>query len=41
MPASAPEGRRWEDLERYIGLTAGVLDAYRERIERSTALLGG
>lgn len=37
----ALEDGRWEDLERYIGLTAGVLDAYRERIERSTALLGG
>lgn len=37
----ALEDRRWDDLRRYIGRTAAVLDAYRAEVERNTALIGG
>lgn len=35
----ALEDRRWDDLRRYIGQTATVLDAYREAIDRNTTLI--
>lgn len=37
----ALEDRRWDDLRRYVVLTARTLDGYREEIDRNTALLGG
>lgn len=36
----ALEDRRWDDLRRYIGRTAAVLDAYRAEVERNIALIG-
>ena len=37
----ALEGRRWAEAQTYIGRTAKALDAYTERLERLTALVGG
>ncbi|MGA0586737.1 transferrin receptor-like dimerization domain-containing protein [Dyella sp. KRB-257] len=35
----AIEGRRWAEADRYAAITAGVLDRYRARLDRLTALL--
>lgn len=35
----AIEGRRWAEADRYAVITAGVLDGYRARLDRLTALL--
>jgi N-acetylated-alpha-linked acidic dipeptidase len=35
----AIEGRRWAEADRYAAITAGVLDGYRARLDRLTALL--
>jgi len=37
----AIEQQRWADAERYIKLTAGVVDAYSDRLDQATALLNG
>jgi N-acetylated-alpha-linked acidic dipeptidase len=37
----AIEEERFEDAVRYIGLTAGALDAYSQRLDDATALLNG
>ena len=37
----ALEGRRWAEAQTYVGRTAKALDAYAERLERLTALVGG
>jgi len=37
----AIEQQRWADAERYIKLTAGVIDAYSDRLDQATALLNG
>jgi N-acetylated-alpha-linked acidic dipeptidase len=37
----AIEDRRWADANRYAKLTADVLNAYSERLDRATALLKG
>lgn len=35
----AIEGRRWAEADRYAAITASVLDGYRARLDRLTALL--
>ncbi|MBU6248464.1 MAG: M28 family peptidase [Xanthomonadaceae bacterium] len=35
----AIEGRRWDEADRYAAITAGVLDGYRARLDRITAML--
>ncbi len=35
----AIEEGRWADADRYVGLTAGVLNAYCDRLEQATKLL--
>ena len=37
----AIEQQRWADADRYIALTAGVLNAYSDRLDRATAVLNG
>lgn len=37
----AIEDRRWSDADRYAQLTADVLNAYSDRLDRATALLNG
>ncbi|HEY5339067.1 MAG TPA: transferrin receptor-like dimerization domain-containing protein, partial [Rhizomicrobium sp.] len=37
----AIEEERWEDANRYIVLTAGVLNAYSDRLDQATAVLKG
>jgi N-acetylated-alpha-linked acidic dipeptidase len=37
----AIEQQRWADTDRYIALTAGVLNAYCDRLDRATAVLNG
>ena len=37
----ALEERHWDDANRYSALSAQVLDAYSERLERATALIDG
>ena len=37
----AIEEERWEDANRYITLTAGVLNAYSDRLDQATAVLKG
>jgi N-acetylated-alpha-linked acidic dipeptidase len=37
----AIEEERFDDAVRYIGLTAGALDAYSTRLDDATALLNG
>ncbi|HEY2069948.1 MAG TPA: transferrin receptor-like dimerization domain-containing protein [Rhizomicrobium sp.] len=37
----AIEDQRWADATRYIGLTAGVLDAYSARLNQAVAVLNG
>jgi N-acetylated-alpha-linked acidic dipeptidase len=37
----AIEEERFDDAVRYIGLTAGALDAYSKRLDDATALLNG
>ena len=37
----AIEEERWGDADRYAKLTAGVLNAYSERLEKATAVLEG
>jgi N-acetylated-alpha-linked acidic dipeptidase len=37
----AIEGRRWADADRYAAATAGVLNAYADRIDQATAVLTG
>jgi N-acetylated-alpha-linked acidic dipeptidase len=37
----AIEGARWDEADRYAGITAEVLGAYCDGIERATALLNG
>jgi N-acetylated-alpha-linked acidic dipeptidase len=34
------EGRRWEEADRYAALTAEVLNAYSDRLDQASALLG-
>jgi N-acetylated-alpha-linked acidic dipeptidase len=35
----ALEARRWDEANRYVGVTAKVIDGYRAQIEKATALL--
>ena len=37
----AIEEGRWADASRYVGLTAGVLGAYADRLDQATQVLGG
>jgi N-acetylated-alpha-linked acidic dipeptidase len=37
----AIEEGRWDDAVRYVGLTAGVLDAYSDRLDQATRVLDG
>jgi N-acetylated-alpha-linked acidic dipeptidase len=37
----AIEEGRWADAERYVGLTAGVLNAYADRLDQATQVLTG
>jgi N-acetylated-alpha-linked acidic dipeptidase len=37
----AIEGRRWSEADRYAAATAGVLNAYADRIDQATAVLTG
>ncbi len=37
----AIEDQRWADATKYIGLTAGVLDAYGARLNQAVAVLNG
>ncbi|MDE2500455.1 MAG: M28 family peptidase [Alphaproteobacteria bacterium] len=37
----AIEQERWSDADRYIKLTAGVLNAYSDRLDQATAVLNG
>ena len=43
LPAvrEAIEGRRWDEAQRYIPLTAKAIDAYTARLEAATAILNG
>ena len=36
----AIEGRRWAETDRYAALTADVLNAYSDRLDQATAVLG-
>jgi N-acetylated-alpha-linked acidic dipeptidase len=42
LPAvrEAIEGRRWDEAQRYIGVTAGALEAYAAGLDEATALIG-
>jgi N-acetylated-alpha-linked acidic dipeptidase len=42
LPAvrEAIEGRRWDEAQRYIGVTAGVIEAYAARLDQARALIG-
>ena len=37
----AIEEGRWADADRYAGLTAGVLNAYSDRLDQATKVLNG
>ena len=37
----AIEEDRWADATLYVGLTAGVLNAYSDRLDQATKLLNG
>ena len=37
----AIEDRRWDDADKYVGITAGVINAYADRLDKATAILKG
>ncbi len=43
LPAirEAIEGRRWDEAQQYMGVTAAALDAYSAKLDEATAILNG